>query len=158
MCLHDLLPMCTLLIKLTRHFCFGVPSNVALAQHTLVNTHMHQSTIFEDNTGCLELSNKPSILPTDQAHWHQMASFSWCCQKWQCHGSEDWHNPSIGWGSSHKTFALSNYDDFSWVGSTFLIKNAPFSLFTTCFLFLHHGFLLHLSFSTPSWSQCMREP
>ena len=59
MCLCDLLPMCTLLTELTKHFNFGVPSDVALTQHTTVNTRMHQSMIFEDNTGCLELVNKP---------------------------------------------------------------------------------------------------
>ena len=58
MCLCNLLPMHTLLTKLTKHFDFGVPSDVALAQQTTVDTRMHQSTIFEDNTGCLELANK----------------------------------------------------------------------------------------------------
>ena len=74
MCLRDLLPMRTLLTELTRHFDFGVPSDQALAQHTTIDTHMHQSTIFEDNTGCLELANKPDQFGLQTKHigikWH----------------------------------------------------------------------------------------
>ena len=51
--------MQTLLTELTRHFDFSVPSDQALAQHTTIDTRMHQSTIFKDDTGCLELANKP---------------------------------------------------------------------------------------------------
>ena len=38
------------------------------------------------------------------------------------------------------THGLSNYDDYSWVGDTFLIMHASFSLFTTYFLFPHCSF------------------
>ena len=60
--------------SLNRHFNFGVPSGVTLTQHTTINTHMHQSTIFEDNTGCLELVNKPDQFHLQTKHisikWH----------------------------------------------------------------------------------------
>ena len=73
MCLCDLLPMHTLLTKLTKHFNFGVPSDVTLTQHTTVDTCMHQSMIFEDNTGCLELANKPDqVCP-----WTRHISIKW---------------------------------------------------------------------------------
>ena len=63
-----------LLTKLTRHFDFGVPSDQALTQHTTIDTRMHQSTIFEDNTSCLELANKPDQFRPRTKHigikWH----------------------------------------------------------------------------------------
>ena len=146
MCLCNLLPMHTLLTELTRHFNFGVPSDVALAQHTMVDTHMHQSMIFEDNTGCLELANKPDLFHPQTKH----ISIKWCFLDAVKNGSVvvqkidttlQLANPLKNLCHAH---GLSNCNDFSWVGNTFLIKNASSSLFTTCFLFLHHGFLLHL--------------
>ena len=74
MCLRNLLPMRTLLTELTKHFNFGFPSDVALTQHTTVDTCMHQSMIFEDNIGCLELANKPDQFCPRAKHigikWH----------------------------------------------------------------------------------------
>ena len=63
MSLHDLLPMCTLLSKLTKHYDFRIPSDAFLTQQSKVATCMLQSTVYEDNTGCLELVNHP-----DQYH------------------------------------------------------------------------------------------
>ena len=59
MCLHDLLPMCTLLSKLTRHYDFRIPPDAVLTQQSQIDTCMYKSTVYEDNTGCLELVNCP---------------------------------------------------------------------------------------------------
>jgi hypothetical protein len=59
MCLRDLLPMRTLLTELSKGFDFGISADAIVGPQSFVDTRMHQSTIFEDNTGCLELANKP---------------------------------------------------------------------------------------------------
>jgi hypothetical protein len=51
--------MHTLLSELSKHFNFaGVPDLPLLGSQSHVDTQMHQLTVFEDNTGCLELANK----------------------------------------------------------------------------------------------------
>jgi hypothetical protein len=59
MCLRDLLPMRTMLSELSKGFNFGIPASSILGQQSRIDTQMHQSTIYEDNTGCLELANNP---------------------------------------------------------------------------------------------------
>jgi hypothetical protein len=75
MCLRDLLPMRTLLSELSKGFNFaGVPDLPLLGSQSRVDTRMHQSTVFEDNTGCLELVNKPDQFRPRTKHigikWH----------------------------------------------------------------------------------------
>jgi hypothetical protein len=55
MCLRDLLPMRTLLTELSKGFDFGISADAIVGPQSFVDTRMHQSTIFEDNTGCLIL-------------------------------------------------------------------------------------------------------
>jgi Reverse transcriptase (RNA-dependent DNA polymerase) len=74
MCLRDLLPMRTLLTELSKGFDFGISADAVVGPQSFVDTHMHQSTIFEDNTGCLELANKPDQYRPRTKHigikWH----------------------------------------------------------------------------------------
>ena len=60
MCLHDLLPMHTLLSELSKSFDFGLSPDAIVGSQSCIDTHLHQeSTVFEDNTGCLKLVNNP---------------------------------------------------------------------------------------------------
>jgi hypothetical protein len=74
MCLRDLLPMRTLLTELSKGFDFGISADAVVGPQSFVDTRMHQSTIFEDNTGCLELANKPDQYRPRTKHigikWH----------------------------------------------------------------------------------------
>lgn len=74
MCLRDLLPMRTLLSELSKRFDFGVPDSSILGTQSRIDTRMHQSTVYEDNTGCLELANNPDQFRPRTKHigikWH----------------------------------------------------------------------------------------
>jgi hypothetical protein len=60
MCLCGLLLMCTLVPELSKGFNFpGVLDLPILGTQSCVNTQTHQLTVFEYNTGCLQLVNKP---------------------------------------------------------------------------------------------------
>jgi len=74
-CLRDLLPMRTLLLELSKGFNFaGISDLQLLGDQSRVETRLHQSTIYEDNTGCLELANKPDQFRPRTKHigikWH----------------------------------------------------------------------------------------
>jgi hypothetical protein len=74
MCLCNLLPMRTLLSELSKGFDFGVPDSSVLGTQSRVDTRMHQSIVYEDNTGCLELVNNPDQFHPRTKHigikWH----------------------------------------------------------------------------------------
>jgi hypothetical protein len=75
MCLRDLLPMRTMLSELSKGFDFaGVQNFPLVGDQSRVDTRMHQSTVYEDNTGCLELVNKPDQFRPRTKHigikWH----------------------------------------------------------------------------------------
>lgn len=60
MCLQDLLPMLTMLFALSKGSNFaGIPGLPLLGSQFYVDTQMHQFTVLEENTSCLELVNKP---------------------------------------------------------------------------------------------------
>jgi hypothetical protein len=74
-CLRDLLPMRTLLLELSKGFNFaGVSDLQLLGDQSHVETRLHQSTVYEDNTGCLELANNPDQFCPRTKHigikWH----------------------------------------------------------------------------------------
>ena len=74
MCLRDLLPMQTMLTELCKGFDFGISASNVLGATSRIDTRMHQSTIYEDNTGCLELVNRPDQFHPRTKHigikWH----------------------------------------------------------------------------------------
>jgi hypothetical protein len=74
MCLRDLLPMRTMLAELCKGFDFGISASNVLGATSRIDTRMHQSTIYEDNTGCLELVNRPDQFRPRTKHigikWH----------------------------------------------------------------------------------------
>jgi hypothetical protein len=52
-----------MLTELCKGFDFGISASTVLGTTSRIDTRMHQSTIYKDNTGCLELVNRP-----DQFH------------------------------------------------------------------------------------------
>jgi hypothetical protein len=59
MCLRDLLPMRTMLSELSKGFDFaGIPDLPLINRQSFIHTRLHQSVVYEDITGCLELVNK----------------------------------------------------------------------------------------------------
>jgi hypothetical protein len=73
-CRRDLLPMQTMLAELCKGFDFGISALNVLGATSRIDTRMHQSTIYEDNTGCLELVNRPDQFCPQTKHigikWH----------------------------------------------------------------------------------------
>jgi hypothetical protein len=63
-----------LLSELSKGFNFGVPDSSVLGTQSHIDTRMHQSTVFEDNTGCLEIANNPDQFRPQTKHigikWH----------------------------------------------------------------------------------------
>jgi hypothetical protein len=64
-----------MLSELSKGFDFaGIPNLPLLGKQSRVDTRMHQSTVYEDNTGCLELANKPDQFRPRTKHigikWH----------------------------------------------------------------------------------------
>jgi hypothetical protein len=74
MCLCDLLLMQTILAELCKGFDFGISASNLLGATSHKDTRMHQSTIYKDNTGCLELVNQPDQFRPRTKHigikWH----------------------------------------------------------------------------------------
>jgi hypothetical protein len=75
MCLRDLLPMRTMMNELSKGFDFaGIPDLPLLTRRSFIDTRLHQSVVYEDNTGCLELANKPDQFRPRTKHigikWH----------------------------------------------------------------------------------------
>jgi hypothetical protein len=75
MCLRDLLPMRTMLSELSKGFDFaGIPDLPLINRQSFIDTRLHQSVVYEDNTGCLELVNKPDQFRPRTKHigikWH----------------------------------------------------------------------------------------
>jgi hypothetical protein len=68
MCLHNLLPMRTLLSELSKGFNFSIPDSSAIGTQSHIDTCMHQSTVYEDNTGCIELVNNPNEFHLQTKH------------------------------------------------------------------------------------------
>ena len=75
MCMQDLIPMRTLLSKISSSF------HIAGLKNGLINdgpvhafTHMFKSVVFEDNMGCLEIASKPEQFHPHTKHigikWH----------------------------------------------------------------------------------------
>jgi hypothetical protein len=66
--------MHTLLSELSKSFDFGLSPNAIVGSQSCIDTHLHQSTVFEDNTGCLELVNNPDQFCPRTKHirikWH----------------------------------------------------------------------------------------
>jgi hypothetical protein len=74
MCLRNLLPMRTILAKLCKGFDFDIPASSVLDASSHINTCIHQSIIYEDNTSCFELAKKPEQFHPCTKHisikWH----------------------------------------------------------------------------------------
>jgi hypothetical protein len=63
-----------MLAELCKGFDFGVPASSVLGTTSRIDTRMHQSTIYKDNTSCLELVNHPNQFRPRTKHirkkWH----------------------------------------------------------------------------------------